>query len=187
MLADVNDIGATVLVGGRGGKRPGAGRPKLDGSRPKAPPPPVPDFDVFGVDDLLGFGPPPPLVPPPEYSSDSDDDLGGVTMTLPDNPVALYAGARARKEAALAAKAELEFRVKAGLYLPREAVRASLAVTFQTIVQSLRSLPDNLERKLGLSPDAADAIGIAIDEMMGDLSSELERIHTTAYAVSETG
>ena len=96
----------------------------------------------------------------------------------PANPSSLYAGAKARKEAALAAKAELDFRVKAGMYLPREAVKAALATAYQTVAQTLRSIPDNLERKLGVSPEIAEAVGLAIDESMGELAYALERIHT---------
>lgn len=179
LQADLNDIADRVRKSGdgRGGKRPGAGRKRKDGTQPTKPAAPTPAFPVLGVDDLLGEGPPPPLVPPPAYT-DEVDDLGGVAFTLPTDPGALYAGAKARKEAALAAKAELDFRVKAGLYLPREAVRTANATAFAAVAQALRSIPDNLERKLGIAPEIADAVGAYIDEAMGDLSNELARIHT---------
>ena len=51
--------------------------------------------------------------------SATDTDMGSLSFSLPDNPVALYAGAKARKEVALAAKAELDFRIRSGAYLPR--------------------------------------------------------------------
>lgn len=179
LQADLTDIAAQVAKtgDGRGGKRPGAGRPRKDGSQPTKPKAPTPDFPVLGVDDLLGDGPPPPLVPPPTFTEEIDD-LGGVAFTLPADPGALYAGAKARKEAALAAKAELDFRVKAGLYLPREAVKTANATAYAAVAQALRSIPDNLERKLGVSPEIADAIGRFIDDAMGDLAHELARIHT---------
>lgn len=181
--ADLNDIAAQVAKtgDGRGGRRPGAGRPRKDGSPPKnKTPPPAPDFPVPDIDDLLGDGPPPPLVEPPKFTSDSDakgDDLGGVALTLPADPGALYAGAKARREAALAAKAELDFRIKAGQYIPREAYRTATATAYAAIAQTLRSIPDNLERKLGVSPEVADAVGRFIDDAMGDLANELEKSH----------
>ena len=183
-MADLDSLAKQAATGdGRGGKRPGAGRPRKDGKPKKGQETVEPDFPVYDVDDLLGEGPPPPLVPDPVYS-DTVDDLGGVQLTMPDNPVALFAGAKARKEAALAAKAELDFRIKAGMYLPREAVRAAIAKAFQAVAQSMRSIPDNLERKLGLSPEITEQVSAAIDESMGDLSHELENVFQRNYAAS---
>lgn len=176
MLTDLESLAAQAETGdGRGGKRPGAGRPRKDGKRSSKTPVEKPDFEVKTPAELLESGPPPAsdLVPP----EDSTDDAGAISFVVPTNPGALYAGAKARKEAALAAKAELEFRIKSGQYLPREAVRSALATAFQSIAQSLRSIPDNLERKMGVSSEVAEAVGLSIDEAMGDLAYSMEQIH----------
>ena len=112
--------------------------------------------------------------------SATDTDMGSLSFSLPDNPVALYAGAKARKEVALAAKAELDFRIRSGAYLPRDAVRSASAKAFQAVAQALRAIPDNLERKLGIDPTIAEFVGTAIDEAMGELAHELEQVFLQA-------
>lgn len=186
MLTDLESLQKQAATGdGRGGKRPGAGRKKADGSPNKSTKIEKPDFTVKSAEQVLQDGPPPDtdLVPP----DDPATDLGAISFVVPQNPGALYAGAKARKEAALAAKAELEFRIKAGQYLPREAVRSALATAFQSVAQALRSIPDNLERKLGVPPEVAESVGLAIDEAMGDLSYTLEQMHMENTDVSTQG
>lgn len=173
MLTDLDDIAAQIPGDGRGGKRPGAGRPKKDGARSSKTPPVKTDIEIRTPDELLADGPPEDKL----VQDDPNSDLGAISFVVPTNPGALYAGAKARKEAALAAKAELEFRVKAGLYLPREAIRSALAEAFQTVAQTLRSVPDNLERKLGATPEIAEAVSAAIDEAMGELAYAMEQMH----------
>lgn len=179
MLTDLDSLARQALTGdGRGGKRPGTGRPRKDGTKAAPEHGPV-EFEIKTTDQLLNDGPPAPLeIPPADDETDNHaSDMGAINFKVPENPGALYAGAKARKEAALAAKAELDFRVKAGLYLPREAVRSALATAYQAVSQALRSIPDNLERKLGISPEIAEAVGISIDEAMGELSLAMEETH----------
>lgn len=183
MLTDLDSLQKQAATGdGRGGRRPGSGRKKADGSPNKSAKVETPDFEVKSAEQVLAEGPPPEddLVPPADLTS----DMGAISFVVPANPGALYAGAKARKEAALAAKAELEFRIKAGQYLPREAVRSALATAFQAVAQSLRSVPDNLERKLGVSPEVAESVGTSIDEAMGELAYSLELIHKENTDVS---
>lgn len=89
----------------------------------------------------------------------------------------LYAKARAKKEAFQAQLAELEYKTKSGEYLPRADIRQAAATAYATIAQALRSIPDNLERRLGINAELAEEIGVLIDDAMNDLSSELERMH----------
>lgn len=181
MLTDLDTLSKGAnRVDGRGGKRPGAGRPKADGTRSSKTKAPKADFEIRDADELLLNGPPAALdIPaPPEMSTDS----GAIDFILPQNPTALFAGAKARKEAAHAAKAELEFKVRAGQYLPREAVRSALAEAYQAVAQSLRSIPDNLERKLGVTPEVAESVSASIDETMGELAYAMEQIHAEHVA-----
>jgi phage terminase Nu1 subunit (DNA packaging protein) len=89
----------------------------------------------------------------------------------------LYAKARAQKEAFAAKLAELDFKIKSGEYVSREHVRQSSATAISTIAQGLRSIPDNLERKLGLPHAVIDEVTLVIDEAMAALAEELRGIY----------
>ncbi len=89
----------------------------------------------------------------------------------------VYQKARAQKEAYQAKLAELDYKVKSGEYLPRADVQQAAATAFSTIAQALRSIPDSLERRLGISAELAEEIGLMIDEAMNDLANDLERMH----------
>jgi phage terminase Nu1 subunit (DNA packaging protein) len=82
--------------------------------------------------------------------------------------------ARARHEAAKADLAEIEVKVKSGEWVSRSAVRQACATAFAAIAQGLRSIPDNLERKLGISGDIAEEVAGVIDEALNDLSDQFE-------------
>lgn len=88
---------------------------------------------------------------------------------LPD-----YNAARARKEEALADLNELDYAIKSGEYVARIAVRQAAATALAALTQTLRGVPDNLERRLGVAPEVAEAIGKEIDSALADLASEFE-------------
>lgn len=184
MIADLDALSTRAVAGdGRGGKRPNSGRRKKDGSPNATAKQLTSPVEVRTVEQLLAEGPPPPMITVGE-DGDSSGDMGRLAFVMPENPAALYAGAKARKEVALAAKAELDFRIKSGEYLPREAFRSAAAKIFQSVAQSLRSIPDNLERKLGVDPVLAESVGVSIDETMGDLADELENIFNKSNELS---
>lgn len=81
---------------------------------------------------------------------------------------------RARNEKAKADLNELEFQIKSGQYVPRDAVRQAAATAFASVAQSLRSIPDSLERKINLDPGIAEKVGEVIDEVLDSLASDLE-------------
>jgi hypothetical protein len=64
--------------------------------------------------------------------------------------------------------------VKSGQYVAREAVRQASATALASLSQSLRSLPDSLERRMALAPDVIQAISDAIDGCLNDLADEFE-------------
>lgn len=77
-----------------------------------------------------------------------------------------------RKERSLADMHELNFKVKSGEYVQRAAVReASSAVL--ALAQSLRGIPDNLERKFNLSPEVAQEVEKVINAALADLGESL--------------
>lgn len=83
---------------------------------------------------------------------------------------------KARNEAAKADLNELELRIKSGEYVARVAVREETATALSTLAQSLRSVPDNLERKLGVSPEVAEEVGRLIDEALNDVADAFEQL-----------
>lgn len=82
--------------------------------------------------------------------------------------------ARARHEAAKAANAELDLKIKTGEYVERVAVRQACATALASLAQTLRSLPDTLERKAGATPEQAKLAGEIVDNVLSDLADEFE-------------
>lgn len=94
-----------------------------------------------------------------------------------------YSRARAEHEKVKAQLAQHDLNVKSGKYVARDDVQRASAVAFATIAQTLRSIPDNLERRLGLSPAVTLQVSDIIDETMLGLSKELEALHEKASEV----
>lgn len=84
-----------------------------------------------------------------------------------------YEAARARNEEAKANLNELEYKIKSGEYVEREAVKQASATALSAIAQALRSLPDTLERKLNVAPEITELIGAEIDACLDSLSQDL--------------
>ena len=82
--------------------------------------------------------------------------------------------ARTRNEAAKASLNELELKIKSKEYVAIASVVQSMATAYSAIAQTLRSIPDNLERKINLDPTVAEEVGRVIDEALADLSNEME-------------
>jgi phage terminase Nu1 subunit (DNA packaging protein) len=85
-----------------------------------------------------------------------------------------YDDAKARHETAKAALAELDLAKKAGEQIPRDAVRQACATAISSFAQTLRSVPDNLERRLALAPEVCEAVGEEIDAALDELATALE-------------
>lgn len=86
-----------------------------------------------------------------------------------------YDKARARKESALADLNELDYKVKSGQYVSRDAVKQACATIMATLAQGIRSLPDNLERR-GVEPKVCVQIDAAITEALADTGKALETL-----------
>lgn len=98
---------------------------------------------------------PPGYTPPPEKQS--------------------YDKAKARSEAAKADLAELEYKVKSGQYVDRATVVQVVATAYAAIAQTMRSIPDNLERK-GIEPDTCAMVSAHIDDTLSDLADQFEML-----------
>lgn len=85
-----------------------------------------------------------------------------------------YSVSRARKEAWTAKTVELDYRIKEGEYVKREAVREACATAFASIAQTLRSIPDLLERREGVAPETCETVSKTIDDALNTLAEEFE-------------
>lgn len=89
-----------------------------------------------------------------------------------------YEAERALHEKSKRERSELAYQIESRQVVSRQAVQQAAATAFAMTAQSLRSLPDNLERKLGLSADLAEQIELTIDAVLTDLSAALEAMHS---------
>ena len=94
-----------------------------------------------------------------------------------------YEAARARNESAKADLNELDLAIKRGEYVPRAEVQAATATALSALSQTLRSVPDNLERTLGLSPGIAQEVGRQIDAALDDMATRFEELTVQAIEV----
>lgn len=81
-----------------------------------------------------------------------------------------FDAAKTRKETSLADMHELNYKIKSGEYVERAAVREASATLLANLAQSLRGIPDNLERKFNLRPEVAEAIERVINASLADIS-----------------
>jgi len=176
----------STIPGRHGGPRPNQtgrprGRPPLSEAEKarraaeKAAKKLAPPVQNDSFDDLI-FGVP----ADPEPYKPTGIRPPDVGIPFEDNPALAYAAARAKKELAHADLANLNYLTKSGQYLPRADIRQATATAFATVAQSLRSIPDNLERRVGVSPAIAESVGEMIDIILADLSEELERMNNAS-------
>lgn len=87
--------------------------------------------------------------------------------------VTAFNQSKARNESAKAQLNELKLLVETGRYVSRDAVRQASAATMAALAQSLRSIPDNLER-LGLGPEWCMKVQAVLDAAMADAAAGME-------------
>lgn len=78
---------------------------------------------------------------------------------------------RAEHERVKRAQREFKLAVEMGLYVERENVRQAAATALAVLTQALRSLPDNLERASGLTPEQAEAAALAVDAALTECAT----------------
>ena len=78
------------------------------------------------------------------------------------------------KEEALARQNWLKYEIDSGNYLPRSAYREASATLLAEVAQALRSIPDMLERKFSLPPEALVMVQTVIDDQLNTLADGLE-------------
>ncbi|HOX90358.1 MAG TPA: hypothetical protein PLN55_12165 [Burkholderiaceae bacterium] len=77
---------------------------------------------------------------------------------------------KARHERLKADEREFELGIKQGEYLPRESQKVAAATALAILTQSLRSIPDNLERSLGLGPETVEQVAVEIDNALAEVA-----------------
>lgn len=96
-----------------------------------------------------------------------------------------YEAARARNESAKADLNELELAIKRGEYVPRAEVQEATATALSALSQTLRSVPDNLERTLGIAPELAQEVGAQIDAALDDVATRFEELTLQSVEVED--
>lgn len=102
---------------------------------------------------------------------------GKVVREATEDAHILYSRARAEHEEAKAKLAQLTLLIESGKYVSRDDVQRASAIALSAASQTLRAIPDNLERQLGVAPEVSENVAIAIDEVLADLALELEKMH----------
>ena len=143
---ELDEDGIAQPIHARGGRRPGAGRPKGMGNEQ--------------------------MQAKVDAAADNDEELD---PTSPDRlTIAVRkAMAVALKEESIAGLKALELQVETKKYLPRDAYREATATLLATLSQALRSIPDTLERKHSLPPTALQYIEATIDEQLSSAAATL--------------
>lgn len=143
---DLDENGNVTVTSGHGGRRSGAGGP-AGVSREK----------MQAKMDAANAG-------EEELDPESSDRL---TIAV------RKAMAVALKEESIAGLRALELQVETKKYLPRDAFREATATLLSTLSQALRSIPDTLERKQSLPPEALKFIEDTIDKQLSSAAATL--------------
>ena len=89
---------------------------------------------------------------------------------------------KARNERAKANINEFEYAVLRGRYVDRAEVRQAAATALAELAQTLRSVPDSIERRLGVSPEVAAEVGDLIDHALNEVAARFEAVAEQALA-----
>ncbi|QRM19713.1 DUF1441 family protein [Dechloromonas sp. TW-R-39-2] len=85
-----------------------------------------------------------------------------------------------RKNLADAKLKEQQLHIRTGEYMLRDAYKNATATAYATCAQAILSLPDNLERKCGLSSDQVETVENIVTNILDTLYSDMKRAHETA-------
>lgn len=109
---------------------------------------------------------------------DGDEPVGydeaGKVITKAKATTNSYNSARARNELAKAIKNEIDALKAQGEVVMVAAVEQAQATAIQSFVQTLRTIPDILERQYGLEPRQVEAVSAVIDTALNSLAGEMQ-------------
>lgn len=95
---------------------------------------------------------------------------------VPSDDQITFERERAEHERVKREQREFKLAQERGEYVAREAVRQASATAFAMFAQSVRSIPDNCERRLALAPEVVEAIQAEIDAALTELSNALRAL-----------
>lgn len=98
-----------------------------------------------------------------------------------NDPYLLLARAKAKKETFLAHQEELNFKRAAGQLFDRDQVMRVFTTTVATFAEQMRSVPDLLERKAGLTPKQAEMTADEIDTQLEELRRRLMQVFADGH------
>jgi len=86
---------------------------------------------------------------------------------------AVLAQAKAKREVFKANMAEVEFRLKTGELYERGEVLRVIRTAIAVFAEQMRSLPDKLERSVGLTPSQAELAEVEVDNQLEELQNKI--------------
>lgn len=81
---------------------------------------------------------------------------------------------RAEHERVKREQREFKLAVERGEYIKIDQVRQASATLLAVVSQSLRSLPDNLERRHALAPDVVEGVTADVDAALAEMAAVLK-------------
>lgn len=87
-----------------------------------------------------------------------------------------YERERAEHERVKREQREFALARERGEYVSRVAVRQASATAYALFAQSIRSIPDNCERKFALSPETVEAIQAEVDAALSEIAGALKSL-----------
>jgi hypothetical protein len=89
---------------------------------------------------------------------------------------AVLAQAKAKREVFKANMAEVEFRLKTGELYERGEVLRVIRTAIAVFAEQMRSLPDKLERAVGLTPAQAELAEVEVDNQLEELKAKILQV-----------
>lgn len=90
------------------------------------------------------------------------------------NPYVAHKQAQADHERLKIEEREFDLEIRKGLHVEVAAVEQATATALAAMAQTLRSLPDLLERRCGLQPAAVRLVGQVVDEVLASTAASLQ-------------
>lgn len=90
------------------------------------------------------------------------------------SPYVAHKQAQADHERLKIEERQFDLEIRKGLHVEVAAVQQATATAMAALAQSLRSLPDLLERRCGLQPAAVRLVGQTVDEVLASAAASLQ-------------
>ena len=101
------------------------------------------------------------------------------------NPYVDHKRAQADHERLKIEERQFELEVRRRLHVEVAAVQQAAATAMAALAQTMRSLPDLLERRCGLPPEGVRLVGQTVDEVLASAAASLQAMVPPPAAVAE--